>query len=116
MADKAYNNQSSDLVEQAKARGVDPSKIWDQAKGAYVEDISAWDHPREPYARGLGQVPADDLPKDFYGKDWTATDPTGGPVMEEKVTFNTTNAGRESRENGNPKRTLSNPTDAMPGA
>jgi len=98
------NSISRSLIQISATQGWDATRIWDQEKGEYVgEVLTAWDHPREPFDRGLGEVPGG-LP----GAD-QAADSTGGPVMNEQITWNYPDVGRESKEEGKPKMTLSDP-------
>ena len=95
----------------------DPFLIVDPKTGA-TEDIRDWDHAKTAGTDGSWgyTVPSNDPPKEFYGKSANSIDPTGGPVMNERITWEGTDTGRESRVSGNPKRTLSDPTPGMPGA
>lgn len=102
------NSDTRSLVQNAVDRGWDPTKIWDQAQGKYTDSISPWDRARDTFDRNLqnrdgveGVVAADQN-----------SDTTGGPVLEEKITFEYPKVEREARENGNPKVTASN---AFPG-
>jgi hypothetical protein len=97
------NSAARSLIEISKTQGWDSTRIWDQEKGAYGESMIAWDHPREPFDKGLGEVPGG-LPAVSGDKD-----PTGGPVMSEQITWNYPDVSRESKEEGKPKMTLSNP-------
>ena len=95
------NNISRSLIEISKTQGWDPTRIWDQEKGAYASDSQEeWHQAREPFDKGLGGVPGGVPP--VSGDN----DPSNGPVLTEKITFNYPDLSRESRENGNPKMTL----------
>jgi hypothetical protein len=88
----------------------DPMKIVDVRTGK-SEDISLWDHAKTAGTDGSwgDTVPTNDPPKEYYGRDANAIDPTGGPTMKESITFNYPEVSREARVSGKPKRTLSDP-------
>jgi hypothetical protein len=104
------NSPARSLMAMDKMDGwPDPTKIYDLRNGT-TEDISGWDHAREANNDpGLGNIPTNDPPKEYYGRDANAIDPTGGPKMDEKILFNYPDVSREARVSGKPKRTLSNP-------
>jgi len=96
------NSTARSLTQISETQGWDSTKVWDQDKGAYTESILGWDHPREPFSPSMGEIPGG-VPQA------PAANTSAGPTMDEKVTFNVPDAGRESRENGKPKMTLSDP-------
>ena len=104
------NSAARSLIEISKTQGWDPTRVWDQSTGTYGESIEAWDHPREPFDRGLGEVPGD-LPA-VRG----SSDPTGGPAMTASTPFEYPEVNREDRVSGSPKMTLSDPDPGIPGA
>lgn len=100
------NSAARSLTEISKTQGWDATRIWNQETGAYEESVLPWDHAREPFARNLGEVPGG-MPE-VRGK----TDPSGGPAMNEEVTWNRPDVSREARVSGKPKMSLSNPDPA----
>lgn len=104
------NSAARSLIEISKTQGWDATRIWDQEKGAYGESLLSWDHPRDPFDRGLGQVPdSNPLPETSGRKD-----PSEGPALTEETTFNHPDVSREARVSGSPKMTLSNPDPGDP--
>ena len=92
------SSQSEDLIAISKQKGWDPTKIWNQETGKYEDSIADWDHPREPFSRGLGDVPGGAPAVNSGGASIGARDPrvpggSGDPsepsVLEERVTWNT---------------------------
>lgn len=103
------NSAARSLIEISKTQGWDSTRIWDQDKGEYGESLLAWDHAREPFDKGLGEVPGG-LPP-LSG----SSDTSGGPKLNEEVTFNHPDVSREAHVSGHPKMTLSNPDPAGGG-
>ncbi len=103
------NSDARSCVQNAVDRGWDPSKIWDQEKGAYTESIVPWDRARDIFDRNIQNQ---DLVPPAPAHDKT-NDVSGGPTMDEKITFNYPEVSRESKENGRPKVTSSNPFPGM---
>lgn len=104
------NSTARSLIEISKTQGWDATRIWDQEKGAYGESMVAWDHAREPFDRGLGELPQDAPAHD------QSNDVSGGPAMTESITFEYPDLSREAKVSGNPKMSLSPPDPGKVGA
>jgi len=90
------NSPARSLIQEAEWSQPDWFTKWDVAQPASPES-----------GDGLGKL--DDLPDTNSGKSAGGTDPTGGPVLSERVSWEYPDVSRERKENGKPKMTLSNP-------
>ncbi len=104
------NSPTRSLIAMNAMNGwPDPNKIYDPKTGE-SEDISLWDHARtaQDYEglAGITGIPAGTAPApEVRG----SKDPTGGPTLSEEMTWNHPDVSRETKENGKPKMTLSDP-------
>src|SRR5258706_1831708 len=78
------NSAARSLVQNSFDRGWDPTQIWNQESGSYGESLLPWDRARDTFDRNIqnqdgipGGVPAYNQSKDS----------TGGPTMNENITF-----------------------------
>jgi hypothetical protein len=92
------------LIDISRIKGWDPTKIagFSDAEGG---DISQFDKPTDSY-----RTQGNDLGKLDNAVPVSGTDgATGGPVLNERLTWNNPDESREAHLNGHPKMTLSDP-------
>lgn len=103
------NSDTRSLVQNAFDRGWDPTKIRNQETGNYEDSILPWDRARDTFDRNIQNR---DGVEGVVAQD-QAKDTSGGPVLNEKVTWEVANVEREAHENGHPVTTKSNPFPGM---